>query len=97
MTITGKNGATISVNNSVVVGNTFLLIVKGKTTQAVTNVGLVGWSNYPIGCEGSTVAVPIGSEWDVTGVAYGYLGQYELVARIPADTWFHICLAFPLR
>lgn len=97
VTVVANNDTVISVNHSVVIGKSLYLLVKGHTTTAVNNVNIFSWNTYSTGANGSTFAIGTGDEWGISGVAYGYIGSGSIVSRLPADTWFHVCLCLPIQ
>lgn len=97
ITVTGATGVTISVNKSVLIGNSAWLIVKGKADSAIVNQTLFTFSGVNLMRNAYTLPIGIGSEWDITDAGYGYIAQNNLSARIAAGAWFHICACLPIK
>ena len=97
ITVTGATGVTISVNKSVLIGNSAWLIVKGKADSAIVNQTLFTFSGVNLMRNAYTLPIGIGTEWDITDAGYGYIAQNNLSARIAAGAWFHICACLPIK
>ena len=97
ITITPATNVTISVNNSVAIGNKWVCLwVKGRVTNAIVNETIFTIpSEYS--AKSSTFPIFKATEWNINSVAYGYVGNNAIVARLDAGEWFHINVLLPRR
>ena len=84
------------------IGNNFLyLCVKGLANTEIVNQRLFTVAlNRSILVTGSTMAIGIGTEWNMESIGYAFMSKDNsgiyVTARVPSDKWFHINILLPL-
>lgn len=93
ITVTAASNAVIDVNKSYKIGKLAVLNIKGHTTAAINNAALLTFDfTLPSAVSGLTFFMGTGTEWNISGVAYGYATDNRISARVENNTYFHINL-----
>ena len=71
------------------------LSVKGQATAAINNAVIATLSGDKSFAYPTTLAIGVGTEWNITGVGYAFLNAKNITATLASGQWAHIVAAIP--